>query len=78
MTLEDYVDPTSDQPRILSVQLAVISRASDTSTESTVPVAPTFKLWSDFEVTLNSDQPRRYLRTPIVQTVALRNALGDR
>lgn len=78
MTLEEYADLTSDQPRILSVQLAVISRASDTSTESTIPVAPTFKLWSDFEVTLNSDQPRRYLRTSIVQTVALRNALGDR
>lgn len=78
ITLEDYKKLTSDYPRVLSVQLAVISRASETTTESAVPMAPEFNLWSNFKVTLNSDQPRRYLRTPLVQTVALRNALGDR
>ena len=78
MTLEDYIKPTSSKPRILSVQLAVISRALESSTENTVPVTPRFNLWSDFEVTLKTGQSRRYLRTPLVQTVALRNALGDR
>lgn len=78
ISLEDYKKLTSSYPRILSVQLAVISRAAEPSNDNAVVLAPKFKLWTDFEVALKSGQARRYLRTPLVQTVALRNALGDR
>lgn len=77
INLEDYKKLTN-YPRILSVQLAVISRAAEPNNDPSIPLSPKFHLWTDFDVTLKPRQTRRYLRTPLIQTVALRNALGDR
>lgn len=76
MTIAQYNADTSN-PRILAVQLAVIARSPDTTTERSVSTTQEFSIMSQ-TVTQKSDFPNRYIRTPIMQTVALRNALGDR
>lgn len=76
MTVAQYnADTTS--PRILAVQLAIIARSPSSTTESSVSTSQEFSIFSQ-TVTQKTAFPNRYVRTPIMQTVALRNALGDR
>lgn len=76
MTVAQYnVDTTS--PRILAVQLAIIARSPSSTTESSVSTSQEFSIFSQ-TVTQKTAFPNRYVRTPIMQTVALRNALGGR
>ena len=64
-------------PRILAVQLGVIARSPSSTTERSVSTSQEFSIFSQ-KVTQKAAFPNRYVRTPIMQTVALRNALGDR
>lgn len=76
-TLEQYEALTTAKPRILAVQLAVISRATQPTTDTVVPDNQAFKVFN-LDVKVKNNQPQKYLRAPIMQTIALRNALGDR
>ncbi|MGA6876943.1 PilW family protein [Acinetobacter sp. AND/436] len=69
--------PVGNTPRILAIQLGVIARAVDPTTESSVTTTQEFNLFGQTFVQ-KEGFPSRYIRTPIVQTIALRNALGDR
>lgn len=77
LTLEQYDALTATKPRILAVQLAVISRATQPTTDTVIPDNQTFKVFN-LDVKVKDAQPRKYIRAPIMQTIALRNALGDR
>ncbi|QOW44198.1 MULTISPECIES: PilW family protein [Acinetobacter] len=76
MTVAQY-NAAAPKPRILAVQLAVIARAADTTTESSVSNTQEFSIFGQ-TVTQKNNLTKRYVRTPIVQTIALRNALGAR
>ena len=76
MTVAEY-NLSATKPRILAVQLGIIARAPDKSGESSISTAQEFTLLGQ-TFTQKTDFPNRYLRVPIMQTVALRNALGDR
>lgn len=77
MTVLDYNALTTTKPRILAVQLGVIARAQDTSVERAVSTSQEFSMFGQ-TITQKTTFPNRYVRTPIMQTVALRNALGSR
>ena len=76
VTIAEYNAITS-APRILAVQLGVIARSPSSTTERSVSTSQEFSIFSQ-TVTQKTAFPNRYVRTPIMQTVALRNALGDR
>jgi type IV pilus assembly protein PilW len=76
MTVAQYNASTA-KPRILAIQLGIIARAPDKSGERSISTAKEFTLLGR-TFTQKTDFPNRYLRVPIMQTVALRNALGDR
>lgn len=76
MTVAQYNASTA-KPRILAIQLGIIARAPDKSGERSISTAQEFTLLGQ-TFTQKTDFPNRYLRVPIMQTVALRNALGDR
>lgn len=76
MTITQYNADTT-APRILAVQLAIIARSPSSTTENSVSTSQEFSIFSQ-TVTQKTAFPNRYVRTPIMQTVALRNALGDR
>ena len=75
MTINEYRGDSSG--RILAVQLGIIARAPDGSSERSISTTQEFSLLGQV-FTQKDTFPNRYLRTPIMQTVALRNALGDR
>ena len=77
MTVKQYNDATGTKPRILAIQLAVIARAADPSIDSAVSTTQEFQVFGQ-TFRQKSSFPSRYIRTPIVQTIALRNALGAR
>lgn len=76
LTLAQY-ESVATKPRILAVQLGVISRATQPSSDSVIIDNQAFKIFN-LDVKVKNAQPRKYIRAPIMQTVALRNALGDR
>ncbi|MDH1362876.1 PilW family protein [Acinetobacter johnsonii] len=76
MTVAEY-NTSVAKPRILAVQLGIIARALDGSGERSISTTQEFSLLGQ-TFTQKTTFPNRYLRTPIMQTVALRNALGDR
>ena len=76
MTVAEY-NALTTKPRILSVQLGVIARAQDTSVERAISMTQEFSMFGQ-TITQKTTFPNRYIRTPIMQTVALRNALGSR
>lgn len=76
MTVAEY-NTSVAKPRILAVQLGIIARAPDGSGERSISTTQEFSLLGQ-TFTQKTTFPNRYLRTPIMQTVALRNALGDR
>lgn len=80
MSIRDYKALTvAKKPRVLSVQLGVITRSYDSAgSNSLIQEAPTITLL-DQNITLqkqNSSADRKYVRDSLVQTIALRNALG--
>ena len=77
MTVQQYNALTGTKPRILAVQLAIIARAEDPTTEQSVSTSQEFSIFGQ-TFTQKTSISNRYIRTPIVQTVALRNALGVR
>ena len=77
MTVAGYNALTGAKPRIIAVQLGIIARAPDKSGERSTSTTQEFTLLGQ-TFTQKTDFPNRYLRVPIMQTVALRNALGDR
>lgn len=77
ITVADYNTFPTTKPRILAVQLGVIARAQDKSVERAVSTTQEFSMFGQ-TITQKTDFPNRYVRTPIMQTVALRNALGGR
>lgn len=77
MMLEDYVGLTDDHPRVIAVQLAAITRGANPIPDASLTLPSNFSIWTNYDVTLADDQGR-YLRTPLVQTIALRNAVGAR
>ena len=76
VTITQY-NAITPAPRILAVQLGVIARSPSSTTERSVSTSQEFSIFSQ-TVTQKTAFPNRYVRTPIMQTVALRNALGDR
>lgn len=76
VTITQY-NAITPAPRILAVQLGIIARSPGSTTERSVSTSQVFSILGQ-TVKQKSDFPNRYIRTPIMQTVALRNALGDR
>lgn len=76
MTVAQY-NLSPAKPRILAVQLGIIARAPEGSRERSVSTTQEFSLLGQ-TFTQTEAFPNRYVRAPILQTVALRNALGDR
>ena len=77
MTVADYNALTTTKPRIISVQLGIIARAPDRSAEQAISTTQEFNLLGQ-TIIQKTAFPNRYVRVPIMQTIALRNALGDR
>lgn len=77
MTVADYNALTTTKPRIISVQLGIIARAPDRSAEQAISTTQEFNLLGQ-TIIQKTAFPNRYVRAPIMQTIALRNALGDR
>lgn len=78
MTLGQYNDLAGIKPRIVAVQLGIISRSTQPANDAAVIVAEQQFRLMGFDVKVKTNQPAKYARAPIMQTVALRNALGDR
>lgn len=76
VTITQY-NAITPAPRILAVQLGVVARSPGSTTERSVSTSQVFSIFSQ-TVRQKTAFPNRYVRTPIMQTVALRNALGDR
>jgi type IV pilus assembly protein PilW len=81
MTIAAYRAISSDQPRIVGVKVGILARSTN-SVASSNSFSPTTFQVLDQSVSLSSNSSSssnsRYLREVIVQTIALRNALGDR
>ncbi len=81
MPINTYMAITpGPKPRILAVQLGLLVRALDSAGNSSqIDNGKSFKI---LDQTLQAKIPgtatAKYLRQPLMQTVALRNALGDR
>lgn len=80
MTISNYIANTST-PRIVGVKIAVLARSNQSvGAESNIDLTKSFTVLNQ-PVTLNSaiqTMPAKNLRQVITQTVAIRNALGDR
>ncbi|WP_104492361.1 PilW family protein [Acinetobacter indicus] len=77
LTLAEYESITTNRPRVISIQLGLISRAAQPTNDAVIPDNQVFKIFN-LDAQVKSDQPRKYIRAPIMQTITLRNALGDR
>lgn len=77
MTISDYNALAGTKPRIRAVQLGVISRSTQPANDSVIKDQQEFRLMG-FDAKVKANQPVKYVRAPLMQTVALRNALGDR
>lgn len=80
ISIKDYMDLAGDRPRILSVQLGMLTRSSQTvGRDSMIKDDQTFQVL-DKEVTVitpTASSPK-YVRQVVSQTVALRNTFGTR
>lgn len=82
MSVNDYMALGSPKPRVRSVQLGVIVRATDSASRQSrqISTTPTFTIL-DQSVTLKTPAAgipsSPYLRQAVMQTVALRNGLGE-
>lgn len=82
MSVKDYMALSGAKPRIRSVQLGLVVRGTDSVSRQSGQISntPTFTVL-DQGVTLKtpsaSTSSARYLRQSVMQTVALRNGLGE-
>lgn len=79
MSINDYMGLAAAKPRIRSVQLGLLVRATDsTGRNNQVSDTPTFTvLDSTVKVKSPTAGSDKYLRQTLMQTVALRNGLGE-
>lgn len=78
LSIKDYMELSSPRPRILSIQLGMLVRSTQSvGNESLVKGNQEFEIL-DQKVKLKSSNDPKYIRQVVSQTVALRNALGER
>lgn len=78
VSISDYMAMTAPRPRILSIQLGMLVRSTQSvGAESMVNENQQFEVLDQTVKVKTSDDPK-YVRQVISQTVALRNALGER
>lgn len=78
VSIKDYMALTAPRPRILSIQLGMLVRSTQpVGTESVVKADQEFTVL-DQVVKVKASTDPKYIRQVVSQTVALRNALGER
>ena len=77
-SIPSYMALTAPRPRILSIQLGVLSRSTQSmGGDSLIKADQTFQVL-DQTVKLKAMTDPKYIRQVVSQTIALRNALGER
>jgi type IV pilus assembly protein PilW len=78
VSIKDYMALTAPRPRILSIQLGMLVRSTQpVGAESIVKADQEFTVLDQVVKVKTSTDPK-YIRQVVSQTVALRNALGER
>lgn len=78
VSIKDYMGMTAPRPRILSIQLGALVRSTQSvGAESAVKADQEFQVLGQ-TVKLKTSTDPKYIRQVVSQTVALRNALGER
>ena len=78
VSIKDYMAMTAPRPRILSIQLGALVRSTQSvGAEAAVKADQQFTVL-DQTVKLKTSTDPKYIRQVVSQTVALRNALGER
>lgn len=78
VSIKDYMGMTAPRPRILSIQLGALVRSTQSvGAESAVRADQQFQIL-DQTVKLKTSTDPKYIRQVVSQTIALRNALGER
>lgn len=78
VSIKDYMALTAPRPRILSIQIGMLVRSTQSvGTESVVKTDQEFTVLDQIVKVRASTDPK-YIRQVVSQTVALRNALGER
>lgn len=78
VSIKDYMAMTAPRPRILSIQLGTLVRSTQSvGAEAAVKADQQFTVL-DQTVKLKTSTDPKYIRQVVSQTVALRNALGER
>lgn len=78
VSIKDYMAMTAPRPRILSIQLGVLVRSTQSvGAESAVRADQQFQVL-DQTVKVKPPSNPKYIRQVVSQTIALRNALGER
>lgn len=78
LSIKDYMGMTAPRPRILSIQLGALVRSTQSvGAESAVRADQQFQIL-DQTVKLKTSTDPKYIRQVVSQTIALRNALGER
>lgn len=81
MPINTYMSiTTTPKPRILAVQLGLLVRASDSAGQSAqLDDEKTFNILDQsVKAKIPATATTKYIRQPLMQTITLRNALGDR
>jgi type IV pilus assembly protein PilW len=78
VSIKDYMALTAPRPRILSLQVGMLVRSTQSvGAESAVKSDQEFTVL-DQTVKVRTSTDPKYIRQVVSQTVALRNALGER
>lgn len=78
VSIKDYMAMTAPRPRILSIQLGMLVRSTQSvGADSAVKTDQEFTVL-DQAIKLKASTDPKYIRQVVSQTVALRNALGER
>ena len=78
LPISTYMALTSPRPRILSVQLGALVRSTQSmGGDSAIKIGQTFQVL-DQAVKVKTSSDPKYIRQVVSQTIALRNALGER
>ena len=78
MSVSNYMAMTAPRPRILSIQLGMLVRSNQSvGADAAVKADQAFQVL-DQTVQVKTSTDPKYIRQVVSQTVALRNALGER
>lgn len=78
VSIAEYMALASVRPRIVSIQLGMLARSAQAmGADSTIKAAQTFQVL-DQTVKVKPSTDPKYIRQVVSQTIALRNALGER